>query len=232
MKTIEDIMTREKFVNCMLYNLHTHEYNSYGYSAKEEYLASLYEMLYDKELDKMYKNFISSMPYGKDFFKLAEIGGCKQYHQEGNALEHTLLVAAHMWTKFYSQWAFEVGLLHDIGKIYTGIPKPDWSGDWEYPWHSVVGGIPGILQRFIKKEHPLFSAYSWFITNHIKPLFWVNKSQEELHREIDVLLKSVPKGHEELCTINNLVTLVLCDLNGSIGKDSNEETINFLNNLK
>lgn len=208
----------------------------YGHSDRLWDIIEINEKEYEGNLDKIIE-FMNQMPFGEDYIRLADVKGQAKYHKEGNALIHTILVAAHCYHLMDEDWFFTLGLLHDIGKIYTGIPKNDGTTDWEYPYHSVVGGIPGILQRFIPKKDPMFMGYSWFITNHIKPLFWINKSEEEVKAEIEALEKSVPKdidGHsciKRRCTVKNLILLVLADLYGSIGEESNWRTIDYLSEL-
>ncbi len=167
--------------------------------------------------------------YSKEFLKLQNIGGCRQYHQEGNALTHTFLVYLAAQKMFPSDLMMQcVALLHDIGKILTGRQKSD--GNWEYPNHSIVGAE--MLDAFVDPELIYFKEMQWFIRNHIKPLFWRNK---KLTR--DQALKTLtehPSGEITAETFNNLIDLVICDLQGSIPADYTDtiETINYLRSLR
>lgn len=170
--------------------------------------------------------------YSKEFLKLQDIGGCYQYHREGNALTHTFLVYLEAQKMFPNNLMMQcVALLHDVGKIYTGRKKPmTVINDWEYPNHSNVGA--DVLDKFIDPEYTHFKEMQWFIRNHIKPLFWRVK---KLTR--DQALKTLtehPSGEITAETFNNLIDLVICDLQGSIPADYSDtiETINYLRSLR
>lgn len=165
--------------------------------------------------------------------KLANIGGHKLYHLEGNALEHSLLVyyAAcevfrdyHYSVRFYMQRA---ALLHDIGKIYTSIEKSE--GDWEYPDHSTCGALKGILCKFIDINDSHFVDYQWLIRNHIKPLFWRKNGVN-----VDTNPWEKNKLDRSISNIDNLRRLAICDLMGSKPKDeeAHRELIGYLSNTK
>ena len=176
-----------------------------------------------------WKTVTHEIIHSSEFLKLANIGGCHQYHQEGNALTHTFLVYLAAQEMFPSDLMMQcVALLHDIGKILTGRQKPD--GNWEYPNHSIVGAE--MLDAFIDPELTCFKEMQWFIRNHIKPLFWRNKG---LNREQALAtLTPYPSGEITEDTFNNLIDLVICDLKGSIPDDYADtiETINYLRGLR
>lgn len=174
--------------------------------------------------------------YSKEFLKLQQIGGCRQYHQEGNALIHTFLVYLAAQKMFPSDLMMQcVALLHDIGKIYTGKLKPMTTDDWEYPYHSTVGAQH--LFTFIPEDLICFDEMQWYIYNHIKPLFWKQKGFNRSQAEFDV--SHYGKGNLTKVEVtperfNNLIDLVICDLQGSIPADYVDtiETINYLRSLK
>lgn len=160
----------------------------------------------------------------EEYMKLSNIGGCKRYHQEGNALKHSLLVWEASQAIFPDSWHMQrVALLHDIGKIYTSIEKSP--GEWEYPDHSICGSLRGILCKFINQNEECFTAYQWLIRNHIKPLFWQYKGVN----------CDSPYGLDlDLCNLNNLRLLAICDLMGSEAenKEEQEELIHYLKMLE
>lgn len=161
----------------------------------------------------------------QEFFRLEEIGGHKQYHLEGNALEHTMLVYYAACNMFPSNWEMQrVALLHDIGKIYTSIKKGE--NDWKYPDHSTCGSFRGVLSKFIPLDDPHFVDYQWLIKNHIKPLYWK-------HTGIKVDTTSFEKANldSKLANLDNLRKLAICDLKGSKSIDGNDELITYLSNL-
>jgi hypothetical protein len=139
-----------------------------------------------------------------EFQKLQEIGGGQEYHQEGSAFVHSLLVF-HNSFEFWGNTPMNIiALLHDIGKIYTGRPKEN--GDWEYPYHAKVGADK--LELFWPKElgKAWFDNAQWFIGHHIKPLFWVD--------------------YPEFCIENvELAKLAICDLKGSYSKKPQKDKI-------
>lgn len=145
-------------------------------------------------------NGIQKEPY----MKLAEIGGHKLYHLEGNALEHSYLVWKASREVFPENRLMQkVALLHDVGKIYGSIKQGE--DDWIYPDHSVIGSCRGILCKFIPLEHPDFKEIQWFIRNHIKPLFW---------KKNGINFDST-EGLNKVCNARNLALLAVCDLMGS-----------------
>jgi hypothetical protein len=108
-----------------------------------------------------------------------------------------------------------VALLHDVGKIYTGIEHGP--NDWNYPNHAKVGAAK--LGNFLPLDYPQFSAIQWYIANHIKPLFWRDK---DLREEIAKL--QVPEG----CSVIALAELAICDIQGSISVTPQTELLEFL----
>ena len=161
----------------------------------------------------------------QEFFRLEEIGGHKQYHLEGNALEHTMLVYYAACDMFPSNWEMRrVALLHDVGKIYTSIKRDE--DDWEYPDHSTCGGLKGILCKFIPLSDPHFVDYQWLIRNHIKPLFWQKNGVNA-----DTTPWEERKLDKNLANLDNLRKLAICDLKGSHSVNGNDELISYLNSL-
>lgn len=157
----------------------------------------------------------------EEFLKLANIGGHKVYHLEGDALIHTMDVVAEASIEFDKDPLFvKIALLHDVGKIYTAIRHGD--DDWEYPDHAMCGSFRGVLSKFIPETDPDFKTVQWFIRNHIKPLFWKGKG-------VDVsILNNVPS---DVCTIHNLARLAICDIKGSKSVEPQDDLINYLRSL-
>lgn len=193
---------------------------SFGYSQEEACLDMLYENLYDD-----INEILAEMNLPQEYYDgLSRIGGCCRYHREGNALVHTIMVGAHMWSMHYDRDLTKLALLHDIGKIYTGRINPN-SNDWEYPDHSTCGGLKGILCKFLSEDDSRFKEFQWYITNHIKPMFF--KNMEDAQNKIAVLKKNMPKQ----CNIQTLLDLVICDLEGSIAEVEEQENENALKDL-
>lgn len=136
-----------------------------------------------------------------EFQKLQNIGGGLTYHREGNAFVHSLLVFQNSFEFWQNDPMNIIALLHDIGKIYTGRPKDD--GDWEYPNHAKVGAehLLEFLPGELKDTTWFCEEISYYIANHIKPLFWEQKGYPE----------------KDGRTIN-LAKLAICDLKGSFSK--------------
>ena len=151
---------------------------------------------------------VKSIITNPEFQKLQYIGGGKQYHQEGSAFVHSLLVFQNSFEFWQDDVMNIVALLHDIGKIYTGRPKAN--GDWEYPNHAKIGAEN--LFRFLPEETDGYDFIQFCIANHIKPLFW----------------KEYPPY-----TIRNisLAKLAICDLKGSISAESQDDKIQWLYNF-
>ena len=94
-----------------------------------------------------------------------------------------------------------IALLHDIGKIYTGRQKEN--GDWEYPNHAVNGAahILEFLPVELEGNTWFCNEAAYYISNHIKPLFWEQKGYPE-------------KDGRTL----NLAKLAICDLKSSFSE--------------
>lgn len=157
--------------------------------------------------------------------KLNSIGGHKIYHLEDSALIHTKMVVDVMKRFSSDKFMLKLAWLHDIGKIYTSICHGE--NDWEYPDHSTCGGFRGILCKFIPESDPDFKRLQWYISNHIKPLFWKGKftSFQEIK---DKQLRYIPDG----CSLEVLRDLALCDIRGSISTVDNSELESYLIGLK
>jgi len=147
----------------------------------------------------------------KKFNELKKIGGHKVYHLEGNAFKHSILVWKASKRLFRGDSFMQrVALLHDIGKICSS--RRNGKDDWVYPNHSVMGGE--ILGKFIKETNPRFEEAKWYISNHIKPLFWKSILDAEKLQE------SAPAN----CQVQKLALLALCDLCGSYStKEASEK---------
>jgi hypothetical protein len=145
------------------------------------------------------------------FQQLQKIGGGRQYHQEGSAFVHSLLVFNNSFEFWQDSPMNIIALLHDIGKIYTGRQKEN--GDWEYLNHAKIGASH--LLEFLPKELRVNTWFceeaNYFITNHIKPLFWDQKGY--------------PK--KDVLTID-LAKLAICDLKGSFSELPQDDKIQSL----
>lgn len=157
------------------------------------------------------KKMIEKIKCNSLFTSLQEIGGGKEFHGEGNALIHTLLVYEAAVKEFGEGHEMTlVALLHDIGKInFADKAEEELSyqkenGDWAYPNHARSGAQH--LGLFIKEQDDpeLFARVKWYLENHIKPLYWKGKTTP------------MPKG----CKLSNLFRLALCDLEGSYAQDT------------
>lgn len=171
-----------------------------------------------KKSEKIFSQFCEN----PEFMKLEEVGGQKKFHQEGNALVHTRLVlneAEKEFTTPEEEFMLTVAALHDIGKIYTSW-QDSKSGDWFYPDHSTCGGLSGILRKFVDPKDPMFPTYQWYITNHIRPLFWRGKGKVETTRPVS-----------NLCTTQRLARLAICDIKGSISDEPQDELITYLRSI-
>lgn len=175
---------------------------------------------------KAYKLACARRKHGisENLWELDSIGGHKIYHTEGSALEHTYMVyKAALEILPDNEVMQKAALLHDIGKIYTSIENgPD---DWSYPDHSIAGSLKGILCKFIPLDDPYFKDYQWLIRNHIKPLFW---------GKTGIIVDDIPYTHKDICTLNNLRWLAVCDLMGSmpVDKEANNQLIDWLRGLE
>lgn len=157
------------------------------------------------------------------FMQLQHVQGCRPYHLEGDALIHTYRVFCNMYDLLEKDHPFRdillmTAFLHDIGKIKTGRPKNGDPGNWEYPYHSIVGA--SMLEEFINPNAYGFEGIKWLIFNHIKPLFWKSKGT------LDV--SEAPKDLRELCSLRNLALLGLCDIRGSKSEVPQKELDDFL----
>lgn len=189
---------------------------------------------------KDYTKLIEEIRNSEEFKKLATIGGHEKFHQEGNALVHTNLVVAAAERRFgKGHFMTLVALLHDIGKIYTSVycgsetdpVKMAEDPKWKYPHHSDGGAEK--LANFIPEDMPEFKAIQWYIYHHIQPLYWKTATslsdaileQSFSHLTDEEYYDLMDSG---LVSLNWLVQLVICDLEGSYSVEPQTELINFL----
>lgn len=158
------------------------------------------------------------------FLNLAQIGGGKRYHREGNALTHTFLVfleAMRMWPTEPKMWV--TALLHDIGKLRACYIKEN--GDWSYPQHATAG--VSMLSEYYPQDWEYHDEIKWYIGNHIKPLNWRDEysNREEAKKSL--------RGNVTDEMFDNLVKLAICDLRGCItaNEGDKEENIKYLQSL-
>lgn len=150
-----------------------------------------------------------------EFQKLQYVGGGQEYHQEGSAFVHSLLVfqnSFEFWNSPETSNMNYIALLHDVGKIYTGREKAN--GDWEYPNHARIGSeaLQQFLPDILLKPEFILPA-KWFIANHIKPLFWgYNGFPQKTENNIE------------------LAKLAICDLKGSFSREPQDDKIQELYN--
>lgn len=145
-----------------------------------------------------------------EFQRLQYVKGGLEYHGEGCALTHSLLVfhnSFEFWNTPETRYMNYIALLHDCGKPDTGREKPN--GDWEYPNHARIGAE--VLEKFLPdillKPEFILPA-KWFIANHIKPLFWgYNGFPQKTENNIE------------------LAKLAICDLKGSFSREPQDEKI-------
>lgn len=168
--------------------------------------------------------FIKQILHDARFLHLAQIGGGRKYHREGNALTHTFLVfleAMRMWPTEPKMWV--VALLHDIGKLKAYYVKEN--GDWSYPQHAAAG--VSMLSIFYPMDLDHYDEVRWYIGNHIKPLTWRNETYDRQ------TAKESLRGPVTDEMFDNLVRLAICDLRGSITADERdkEENIKYLQSL-
>lgn len=163
-----------------------------------------------------YQSLVNSIVNSVEFNKLSKIGKHKVFHQEGNALQHSLLVAEEALIEFHNDYTMQlVALLHDIGKIYSSVQNgPD---DWIYPGHAKAGAEN--LDKFIPESLPEYKEIEWYIANHIKPLYWRGRNLKE---EISSL------NCPEECSVIKLAQLAICDIQGSVATVSQDELLAFL----
>ena len=159
---------------------------------------------------------------------LKRVGGQTRYHQEGNALIHTIMVmiqAAIMWGA--DNLMVLVALMHDVGKITAHVRKPN--GDFSYPNHAKVGAE--MLGSFIDEALPEFPLIKWYVANHIRPLHWGgcgydrNEAMEQVANHSDITVS------DEM--FDNLVKLAICDVLGSIPEDKGDQrrSVEYLESL-
>lgn len=193
----------------------------YQIEAEEAKIAEAKAQLKNLRCLNVFVNMYNKLKDKKLFLKLAQVEGCKPYHTEGNALVHTFLVFKEMYELYpFSDILLTTAMLHDVGKIFTGRPKDGDPHNWEYPNHSGVGAQ--YLSKFIDEDALEFKTIQWLILNHIRPLFWLKKG---------VIDTTPAPENDAWCSIENLATLALCDIRGSISTEPQQELEDFLKTI-
>lgn len=178
---------------------------------------------------KLLEGFIKQYPTIKDEFRLlATVPGMNKgiaknpsYHDEGNALIHTMMVYLvylhiHPTTDENElRIMAKVCLLHDVGKITTWCINP--LGQVGYPNHAKEGADK--LATYLDESDEDFDTIKWYLENHIKPLFWKSKG-----------INTTPAVNKN-CRLDWLVYLALSDIQGSETEVDQSELIEYLYNL-
>lgn len=142
---------------------------------------------------------------------LEKIGGHQIYHLEGSAWVHTLRVIDEIKKAYNttddSHPMVMAATYHDVGKAMTSVQNGP--NDWSYPNHAPEGALR--LGEYLSEEDPNFKMVQWFVKYHMKPLFVFER------KELEKIMGTVPDDEvaKEYCTLENLLTLSICDLMGS-----------------
>lgn len=90
------------------------------------------------------------------------------YHQEGDALAHTLLAVKQVGDT-EDERIFWAALLHDIGKVATTHYE---DGRWRSKGHAAAGAeLVGVVLRRLGHEH-LAEDVAWLVRYHMFHLSW------------------------------------------------------------
>lgn len=157
-----------------------------------EILPTLRELPKERVREEFYKLLMKGKQIGKALKFAAEIGylqeyvpelaaliGVQQnakYHQEGDAFEHTCLVAdaaARLRDEVPQEWRFSfmlAALFHDIGKATTTKQLPD--GTYVSYGHAEEGArqIKGLLERLGLPDYVKYVEK--LVAYHMQPLNW------------------------------------------------------------
>jgi len=162
-----------------------------------------------------YRDKIIALLNNEEFYRLSEVGGQKEHHQEGSAFVHSILVsyeAVRKWGE-YSMMHL-VALLHDVGKI--SHHEIDLNGDYSYRGHAEAGAEE--LHWFISPLEDDFPLIQWYVRNHAKPLYWRGKKLKRSEAFQKIKEGSSLEVTDEM--FDNLCYLAICDIKGS--KHANE----------
>lgn len=142
---------------------------------------------------------------------LGWIGGHRIYHLEGSAWVHTLRVIDEIKKAYNtsddSHPMVIAATFHDVGKAMTSVHNGP--NDWSYPNHAPEGALR--LGEYLNEDDPHFKMVQWFVKYHMKPQFVFER------KELEGIMETVPDDEmaKKYCTLENLITLSICDLLGS-----------------
>ena len=179
-------------------------------------------------LDKNLNINKSNIKKCKEFVALKNTKQCKRYHKEGNALNHTLLVAKEMHKIISNQLVHMddrdkrilmiSALCHDLGKATTTYLNPE-DNDWHCKNHGLAGERITRNLIFNEPDYWMREEICWLVRHHMDFHHILSKPEEKQIEEIERL----SKGNS---TIEKLLWLNVADTLGSISKENTKESIN------
>lgn len=181
----------------------------------------------NKTPDVPWQQILDSLESNQEYQRLKDVPGGDKYHREGSAMVHTAMTVEAAKKEFgEDSFMVLVAALHDVGKIYTARPKDE--NNYEYPFHAKTGAEDKILSQFIPQDHPLYKTIQWYVANHMKPMFFIDKDPEKLANEKKFIMLYAPS---RLATMENLARLTKCDINGSRSEEPQTRNLEYLDKL-
>ena len=170
---------------------------------------------------------IKNLKRCKEFIILKDIKQSKRWHKEGNAWNHTILVAKEMYKIINNQLAniplndkkvlMIAALCHDLGKATT-----TYFDDNDKEWHCKNHGLAGerITRNLIfdEKDYWMREEICWLVRWHMQFHHFLNKGHKERFEE----LTRLAQGNS---TIEKLLWLNFADSLGSKSKENSIESV-------
>lgn len=158
-----------------------------------------------------------------EFIALSKTPQSKRWHQEGDVLTHTKLVVKELQRSlFYSPFDKEkivlmtAALCHDIGKAVT-TKWDNEKGDYTTNRHGYEG--EKIVRRlFFDEDIVLRESVCFLVRWHMTMHHILGKGEQSIK-----ILSELSYGYS---TLRNLLTLAICDAEGSLNEESLDK--NFL----
>lgn len=142
------------------------------------------EIYFDTWSESQISNFKTGWNLKEDnIFKAMKGFDQKNSHHIYTLEEHCLRTACVLIDEKWKMWDnkpfIRAATIHDLGKLYTGEPKDDDSGNWSYKSHMNVGVyalLPNIDCLGFNTTKDIIDCL-FYINYHMEPFFWLSEDK-------------------------------------------------------
>lgn len=142
------------------------------------------EIWFDRFPDEEFEGYHEGWNLAEDpIFKSMEGFDQRNSHHLYTLEDHCHRVALELirpeWKRWNNKPMVRAATIHDVGKLYTGEPKEDGSGNWTYKGHMNYGTYTLLQQMdklgFNNKKDILDCLF--YVNYHMEPFFWLSTNK-------------------------------------------------------